>query len=381
MRWASAVATTAATDAACAEVTTAVERELAGARADLVLVFVTDHHAAGFAQISRSLAAQFPGAVIAGCTAGGAIGGGLEIEHRPALAVTAAHLPDVALHAHHVGGDPDSWLAPDHDARATLVLPCPMTTPVDRLVAWTDRVWPEAVKIGGLASGGMTGRGRGDNTLFLGGERHHAGAVLVTLDGDVAVDTVVAQGCRPVGPPLLVSKGLGNVILELDGRPALEVLSEVHAALAPHDRALCRHSLFIGLATDGAHLGRRDVLIRNLVGCDRASGALTVAATIALGQVVQFHVRDAEASADDLAELLAEPAAPADGALLFSCVGRGQALYGAPNHDSGAFARARGPVPLGGFFCNGELGPVAGKTFVHGYTSAFASFRRRGALA
>jgi small ligand-binding sensory domain FIST len=123
------------------------------------------------------------------------------------------------------------------------------------------------------------------------------------------------------------------------------------------------------------------VLVRNLVGCDRASGALTVAASVEPGQVVQFHLRDAATSAEDLAELLAEPAAPAAGALLFSCVGRGQALYGAPNHDSEAFARARGHVPIGGFFCNGELGPVAGQTFVHGYTSAFAAFRRRGAMA
>ena len=381
MRWASAIATSLTTDAACAEVTTAVTRGLGGARADLVLAFVTDHHAPGFAALSRELAARFPGAVIAGCTVGGAIGGGLEIEHRAALAVTAAHLPGVTATAHHVGGDPDAWLAPDHDARAIIALPCPMTSPVDRLLAWTDRVWPRAVTVGGLASGGMTGRGRGDNTLFLGDARHHDGAVLVTLDGDVAVDTIVAQGCRPVGPPMIVSKGLGNVILELDGQPAMAALTAVHAGLPPDQRALCRHSLFIGLAPDGAHLARRDVLVRNLVGCDRGSGALTVAASVEPGQVVQFHLRDAATSAEDLAELLAEPSAAAAGALLFSCVGRGQALYGAPNHDSAAFARARGPVPLGGFFCNGEVGPVAGKTFVHGYTSAFALFRKRGALA
>ena len=69
------------------------------------------------------------------------------------------------------------------------------------------------------------------------------------------------------------------------------------------------------------------------------------------------------------------------GALLFSCVGRGELLYGRPGHDSGAFHQALGDIPLGGFFCNGEVGPVGGKTFLHGYTSAFALFRRRGALA
>lgn len=381
MRWASAIATTAGMDAACAEATTAVARELGGARADLVLVFVTDHHAAGFPTLSRELAVQFPGATIAGCTVGGAIGGGLEIEHRPALAITAAHLPGVTTAVYHLGRDRDAWLAPDHDARAVITLPCPMSCPVDELVTWTDRVWPEATIVGGLASGGMTGRGRDGNTLFHGDRRARDGAVVVTLDGDVAVDTIVAQGCRPIGAPMVVTKGLGNVILELDGAPAVAALLELIAMLPPADRELCRHSLFIGLAPDGARLGRRDVLVRNLVGCDRASGALTVAATVEPGQIVQFHLRDAGTSAEDLQELLAEPSAPAAGALLFSCVGRGQALYGEPNHDSAAFARARGPVPLGGFFCNGEVGPVAGKTFVHGYTSAFALFRKRGALA
>lgn len=381
MRWTSAIATTTATDAAVGEVMDAVEDGLGGARADLALVFVTDHHAAGFAALSRQLAKRFPGAVVAGCTVGGAIGGGLEVEHRPALAITAAHLPGVTATSHHLGPDPDTWLAPDHDARAVIALPCPETSPVDKLVPWLDRVWPQAVTVGGLASGGMTGRGRGGNTLFVGDARHGAGAAVVTLDGDVAVDALVAQGCKPIGEPLFVTKGLGNVILELDGRPALQVLSELHASLSPADRELCRHSLFIGVASDGARLGRRDVLVRNLIGCDRASGALAVATSVEPGLVVQFHLRDATTSAEDLAELLAEPAAQGAGALLFSCVGRGQALYGEPNHDSAAFARARGPVPLGGFFCNGELGPVAGKTFVHGYTSAFATFRRRGAEA
>lgn len=380
MRWASAIATTSATDAACAEAVASIAGDL-GTAVDLVLAFVTDHHAAGFGHLSATLQRRFPGAAIAGCTVGGAIGGGVEIEHQPALALAAATLPGVTVHTHHLGADAETWLAPDHDADVVIALPCPLTCPTEELLGWTDRVWPGAVKVGGLASGGMTGRGPSANTLFAGGERHRDGAVLVTLAGDVAVDTIVAQGCRPIGPPLIVTKGLGNVVLELDGQPALAVLEAVHASLPPADRALCRHSLFVGLAPDGAHLGRPDVLVRNLIGCDRASGALRVGAQIERGQVVQFHLRDASTSAEDLAELLAEPSAPAAGALLFSCVGRGQLLYGHPNHDSTAFQRARGPVPLGGFFCNGEVGPVHGRTFLHGYTSAFALFRRRAARA
>jgi small ligand-binding sensory domain FIST len=97
--------------------------------------------------------------------------------------------------------------------------------------------------------------------------------------------------------------------------------------------------------------------------------------------VVQFHLRDAATSAHDLEAVLARyqegpPRRPA-GSLLFSCLGRGEHLYGRPDHDTAAFQRRLGPVPLGGFFCNGEIGPVHGSTFLHGYTSAFGLFRKR----
>ena len=388
MRWASAISTAASIDEAVAETSSAIAAQLGPDRADLVLAFVTDHLAGRFDRLSAGITRRFPGAVFAGCTAGGAIGGGAEIEHRAALSLCAASLPAVRVAGLHLGAEPESWpvALPSLDAErpaAVLVLPCPLSCPTDALLAWTDERWPWAVKIGGLASGGMTGHGPSGNTLFLGEERHREGAIVVTLAGDIAVDTIVAQGCRPIGEPLVITKGLGNVVLELDGVPALEVLERLHAELPPGDRALFEHSLFIGLVpprSPGA-ARRRDVLIRNLIGCDPGAGAIAVGARIAVGDLVQFHLRDAETSDQDLRELLAEPQAPAAGALLFSCVGRGQLLYGHAGHDSGVFRRELGPIPLAGFFCNGEVGPVGGKTFLHGYTSAFALFRRRGAQA
>lgn len=389
MRWATAMSTATTLDEALAESAGTVAAQLAPYRADLLLAFVTDHFAGGFRALSDGIARRFPGATFAGCTAGGAIGGGSEVEHRPALALVAASLPDVRLTGLHLGPFPAEWPparspGPDDDEpNVVLVLPCPLSSPSEQLLAWTDERWPQAVKIGGLASGGMTGSGPSRNTLFLGDTLHREGAVVVTFAGDIAVDTIVAQGCRPIGEPMVITKGLGNVVLELDGAPALTRLEELHATLSADDRALCRHSLFVGLVAGPARgeVRRRDVLIRNLMGGDRAAGAIAVAAPIAVGDRIQFHLRDAETSDQDLRELLAEPHAPAAGALLFSCVGRGQLLYGHPGHDSRAFQRALGPIPLGGFFCNGEIGPVGGRTFMHGYTSAFALFRRRGARA
>jgi small ligand-binding sensory domain FIST len=229
----------------------------------------------------------------------------------------------------------------------------------------------------------MTAAGPSRNTLFLGGERLSGGAVGVALEGDVHVDTIVAQGCRPIGEPLIVTRSVHNVAVTLDGQPALAVLERIMAQLSPDEQELARHSLFLGVAMrGGGPLGRGDFLIRNLVGIDPKSGAVAAAAPLAAGQIVQFHLRDAGAATADLTELLERhDGATPEGALLFSCVGRGQLMFGAPNHDSDLFRRLVGEVPLGGFFGNGEIGPVHKRSYLHGYTSAFALFRRKSPLS
>src|SRR5690606_24921692 len=172
----------------------------------------------------------------------------------------------------------------------------------------------------------------------------------------------------------------GNVIFELDGEPALEVLETLYNQLSPADQDLFRHSLFMGLVMDRARQEYRqgDFLIRNIVGVVPQMGALAVAGEIADRQVVQFHLRDAGTSAADLMSMLAshDGEAPA-GALMFSCVGRGSGLYGRANHDSDMFHAHFSDVALGGFFCNGEIGPVGERTFLHGYTSSFGLFSPR----
>ncbi|MCB9574764.1 MAG: FIST C-terminal domain-containing protein [Kofleriaceae bacterium] len=287
----------------------------------------------------------------------------------------------------HLDADPDTWAAAIDVAPATeaafLVLPCPLSFPVEELLEFLDDRWPSAAKVGGLASGGMTASGPAGNTLFLGDQRLDGGAVGIALEGDVRVDTVVAQGCRPIGEPMIVTRAHGNVALALDGQPPVVALDRLCRTLPDDDRALCRHSLFLGLSLRRGVVGpdpprQGDFLIRNLVGLDPDSGAMAVGAPLEVGQVVQFHLRDGGTSAADLAELLeGHDGAPPAGALLFSCVGRGRLMYGTANHDSRMFRRLIGDVPLGGFFCNGEIGPVHRRTYLHGYTSSFALFRKR----
>jgi small ligand-binding sensory domain FIST len=383
VRWAAAVATDVHLEDAVANAAEEVYASLDGDPADLVLAFLTDHHAARFGRLAVEVKRAFPGALLLGCTASGVVGGGLEVEHAPAVSLTAASLPGVRLTPFHAGDHPRRWAEQidiDEAADASfLVLPCPLTSPVEDLLDWMDDRWPAAPKIGGLASGGMTAQGPAGNTLFLGEQRLTGGAVGVALEGDLHVDTIVAQGCRPIGEPMIVTRAQDHVAHELDGARALDVLERLMQTLTAEERALARHSLFLGVAmTGGGPLERGDFLIRNLAGIDPKTGAIAAAAPLAPGQIVQFHLRDAQAATADLAELLARhDGPPPEGALLFSCVGRGRLLFGQSDHDSRIFREAVGDIPIGGFFGNGEIGPVHRRTFLHGYTSAFAMFRRK----
>jgi small ligand-binding sensory domain FIST len=266
------------------------------------------------------------------------------------------------------------------------MLPDPFTIDAQVLIASCDRALPAATKLGGLPSGGT---GPGTSALFLGEATHAAGAVGVALRG-VHVDTLVAQGCRPIGNAMFVTRHRGNVLQELNGKPVVAVLRELFESLPPADQALFKTSLFLGLGFDDKREYRQgDFLVRNIGGLQRTTGTeatpsqgqgLVVAASFSDYQVVQFHVRDAKTSSEDLEAILRrarEELPTPEGALMFSCVGRGEGLYGVPNHDSDAFHRAFGQLPLGGFFCSGEIGPVRGSTYLHAYTSCFGLFRSR----
>ena len=303
------------------------------------------------------------------------IGGGREVEGRPAVSLVAAAVPGVeARPLRFAPGD-----KPPPDGSHFLILADPFTCDADDLIERLDARYPEARKVGGLASGGGS---PGSNVLFLDGEAHDDGAVGLALAGDIGVDTIVAQGCRPIGQPMAITRCERNAVLELNGRPATTLLRELFETLSPQDKKLFRTALHVGIEMTGERLEYRagDFLIRNVMGADPDTGAVAIGAFPRRYQALQFHLRDARTAAEDLAACLdryraeSGPGRPA-GAVLFSCLGRGAHLYGRPNHDSDLFRERIGPVPVGGFFCNGEIGPVGGTTFVHGYTSSFGLFR------
>jgi small ligand-binding sensory domain FIST len=281
-------------------------------------------------------------------------------------------------------GPPDAWErrvgVRAADEPQFVILSDPFSGRPDALLAGLDYAFPGSPKIGGLASGATS---PGLNALFLGEKTFTEGTVGLALSGNVAVDTVVAQGCRPVGELMRITGCGGNFLHELDGEPVLQVLQQLFSALDERDRHLASTALFIGVMMDEFReeplVG--DFLIRNLIGVDPHRGAIAVGENLQEGMRVRFHLRDARTSAEDLHAMLKsyEKALPGNvsGALLFSCLGRGEGLYGRPNFDTGVFREHLGDVPVGGFFCNGEIGPVGGATFLHGYTSSFGLFRPR----
>lgn len=393
MRWASATSELPDPDAAADELAAAVRATLGGPP-EAAFVFFGAAVSPAAARLAERLRGRLGGGVLVGCSGRSVIGAGREIEGRPAVSLTAARLPHVAVRPLRVAGEgfprgTDAWCEAfdiDPAARPSFVLLAdPWTCDAEALVQQLDRDFPGAVSIGGLASGADR---PGENALVLEGRVHADGLVGVALWGDLLVDGVVAQGCRPIGHPHFVTRARDHLLTELDGRPPMQVLRALYEASSARDQALMQSSLFLGIEMHPElHEYRRgDFLIRNLVGADPDDGALAVAAPLHDGQVVQFHLRDAQTSALDLEERLdryrstPRPGGAPSGALLFSCLGRGAGLYGVPDHDSEAFRRHLGSLPLGGFFCNGEIGPVGARSFLHGYTSAFGIFRPLSAI-
>ncbi len=393
MKWSSAISEGTTLADAFDECAGKLEDGLGELTPDLVAAFVSPHYAPDYETLTMLAAERFGTALLVGCSGGGVIGAATEVENRPGLALTAACLPGVKLTPFHIqyGALPDGDAPPDEWGSLVstpvgsevdfLILADPFSMQGEQLLMGLDYAFPRSAKIGGLASGAHQ---EGGNALFLGAEMHRDGVVGVAFEGDVQIDTVVAQGCRPIGEPMHITSSRRNILLEVDRRTPFEVLKEIFMTLDERDRELAQHSLFLGVVMDELNDNPRlgDFLIRNIVGVDAQRGALAVGEMLKEGQTVQFHLRDAQTSSQDLNAMLEQYVSGLPdggqseaGALLFQCLGRGEYLYGRPDHDTGMFTDMVGAVPLTGFFCNGEIGQVGEATFLHGYTSSFGIFR------
>ncbi len=414
MHWSNAISTRPSLEAAVMEVASQVKQSL-GATPDFGVVFISSAYASEYSRLVPLILEQLPLPVLIGCGGAGIVGSNtqgenLEVENQPALSLSVAHLPGVEVEAFHISGEdlpdldssPQTWvdlvgIAPDKQPQFILLAE-PFSASINDLLAGLDFAYPGSPKVGGLTSSATISNSSG---LFYYSQKHpehlplyREGTIGVALSGNIILDTIVAQGCRPIGSLYQVTQGQRNILLEVaqandttaTGEPLapLIALQNIIQGLSEADRKLAQQALFVGIARDEfkIHLHQGDFLIRNLLGVDPKQGAIAIGDRVRPGQRIQFHLRDAHTSEEDLELLLSQykknlpEDSPVIGALMFTCLGRGQGLYGTANFDSQLLGRYLPHVPLVGFFCNGEIGPVGNKTFLHGYTSVFGILRQ-----
>jgi small ligand-binding sensory domain FIST len=351
---------------------------LGGADASLAIVVASQEHAPWAGSVLDAVRRTARPERVVGCVAEMVVEGDREVESGPAVAVWLASLPQPAetFHMEFVrtseGGVFAGYRFEEGGPGPYLLIGDPYTFPTDPLLGHVNERAPGTVVMGGLASGGMR---RGDTRLFLDDRVLDSGAVGARVPG-TRIQPLVSQGCRPVGNPYTVTKAEGNVIHELGGVPPLQRLRELVAKLPPEDRELVGQGLHVGRVIDEhkAEPERGDFLVRGVIGVDPDSGALAVGDTIEVGETIRFHVRDAATADEDLRTVLEREAEPAAGALLFTCNGRGSRLFSVPDHDASIVSEKLGGLPLAGFNCAGEIGPVGGKNFLHGFTASIALF-------
>lgn len=353
----------------------------------LLLMFVSSQHHGSWSLLGPVLTKRFPGSQVVGCSCAGVVGGGHEVEQGPALVIAACDMPGVEFETIYIGSEESNvdaaiaeLAAHPETPEGLLLLPDPYTTDVHRLLSEVDNVCPDTAVFGGMASGG---REAGDHALFINEKVYRAGCVGVAFRGNVAIQCLISQGCRPIGDPLFVTRSRGHTVFELDGMPALHAVEHVCKGLFPDDLTLARKALYMGVAVDEGALVYKggDFLVRDIIGAMPEGKALVVAARVPEKTVVQFHVRDARSAWAELDKLLEEAASDErkpTAALMFSCVGRGQRLFGEPGHDSRVIRQHFGDLSVAGFFGNGEIGPVGHRTWIHGYTTALILFKPAG---
>jgi small ligand-binding sensory domain FIST len=361
--------------------------EQVGGAPDLAALFVTEAHTSRIDEIADAVRALLAPRTLIGSTASSVIAGPREVEDRPAISLWAGTVGagrPVRLDALPGSGDIWGWeslagpaVPPDGpDARALLVLLAdPFSFPTEAFLRQSAAQQPALDIVGGFAS---AARGPGGNRLVLDGAVHDDGAVGVLLPVGAPVETVVSQGCRPIGEPFTVTRADRNLVLELGSRPALARLEEMVAALHPDDRVLAQGGLHVGIVVDEhrAEFQQGDFLIRGVLGADPERGAVAIGEAVDVGSTVQFQVRDADSADADLRDLLVDRRA--SGALVFTCNGRGQRLFGGPDHDASVVHEALDGGAVAGMFCAGEIGPVGDRNAIHTFTASIVLFGEPG---
>jgi len=388
-RFASAVTDELRTGEAIDEVVDEVAGRL-GDDADLVVLFASPDHADAMDLLYRKIDRKLHPRIVLGASAEGVLGVGRELQRGPGLSIIAAKLSGASLHPFHLNAS--GWSTMLHppavlretmgvdptNTKAIMLLADPFSTPIMQLLSALGEAMPDTLAAGGMAS---AAKQAGDNRLLIDGVVHTQGAVGLAIGGHVDIDMTVSHGCRPIGQPWVITRSKRHIIFELGGRSSLKILGETLASLNEMDRRLVQtRGLLVGRVINEYQDGfdRGDFLIRNVAGIDEDNGYFAVNdPNVRVGQTIQFHVRDQRAATEDLTIMLErqKKRGPGAGGLLFTCNGRGSHLFDTPDPDARMIRNALDDMPLAGFFAAGEIGPVGGRTFLHGHTASLLVFR------
>jgi small ligand-binding sensory domain FIST len=353
--------------------------EALGTQPDFAVVFADAGRTGAIEDVIATISTLVEPGLLFGATASMVAGTSHEVEEEPAIALFAARLPEsagaaipVRLEAVPTAGGAAVLGLPDvgTEPRTLVLVADPFSLRVDLVLDALAASTPSLTVVGGLAS---AARAAGGNRLVLDRRLHDDGAVGVLLPPGLGVRTVVSQGCRPIGDPMVVTRANGSLIEELASEPALPRLLRMIETLTPDERALAARGLHLGIVVDERKetFGPGDFLVRNVLGAVRERQAIAVGAEVEVGTAVQFQVRDADTADVELRSLL--QGVDASGALLFTCNGRGTTLFGTPDHDASVVAEVSDGA-VAGMACAGELGPIGGRPFLHGFTASVLLF-------
>jgi small ligand-binding sensory domain FIST len=366
--------------------------QLTAPRVSLGLAFVAPRFFKNAGAVMELLRvhAQIP--LLAGCSSSGLIAGGQEIEEHAGLVLGLFALPGAELQGCHFTAEqvqeangPAYWYSEtgisNEQTNGWLVFADPFHMDADSWLRGWNEAYSPLPSFGGLASGDYAEQ---QTQIYLNGDVFESGGIAVSVAGDIQMTGVISQGCTPIGDTWTITKVEQNIIYEIGNRPAYQVLLDTFNQLSPEEQKRARGNLFIGLVMNEyeEEFHRGDFLIRNLVGADPKSGCLAVGALPRPGQTLQFQRRDARAASEDMTVLLDTVRqrlgnTPIYGGCLCTCNGRGHRLFGHPNHDAAMVQSRLGSPAVAGFFCNGEIGPIGDRTYLHGYTASLALFVKK----
>lgn len=370
----------------------ALRAQLKAPQVSLGLVFMTPRFFPYAKQVLELLRVHARIPLLVGCSSSSLVSGTEELEDNPGLVLALYALPGAKLTGTYFT-QPQVEEAEGHDYwhGVTTVKPSQTNgwlTFIDPfhldseswLRSWNES-YPGSPVYGGLSSGIFADQ---VTQIYFNGEVYEEGGVTICVGGDVKLAGVISQGCTPIGDTWTLTRVEQNLIHKIANRPAYEVLSETVNEMSTDEQKKVRGNLFIGLVVNEylEDFHRGDFLVRNLLGGDPQTGVLAVGAMPRAGQTMQFQRRDAEAASEDMSELLERAKTQLGGATVYGgclccCNGRGRNLFGSSGHDAQMVQKQFGGIGLSGFFCNGEIGPVGQKNFLHGYTASLALFVKK----